>query len=307
MESRAGQRPDPARIGGCRLHQPLLDLLGRNPEVFLAEGNSRAEIWLFALAVTFAIPLTATLVELLAFAIDERAGQVVHTLLVGVLSFLVGLVLARHLPLDGVRRSMAFASLLGVQGSGRRAPPQARPGRAALPRRRAGVVPRLVRLLPRARPSCSGAAMTMRTSRTWRSTTPRRSSWLSSTPLPSRSWSRPTASWTPRAAELRPPGRGVHVVPERHVAGDVHQVGPPTDPHRLDARARRHLRVRRLPGQPVHSPRGQLRRRSLRVGRAVPGVGLRRARRRGVVRPRTLPGNRQGAAVVWGHTSLPVE
>lgn len=65
--------------------QPLLDLLGDNPDFFVARGNTRGDIVLLAVVLTLAPPLIALLVETLVALIDRRVRDGLHLVLVGVL------------------------------------------------------------------------------------------------------------------------------------------------------------------------------------------------------------------------------
>jgi hypothetical protein len=65
--------------------QPLLDLLGDAPEFFVARGNTRADIVVLALVVTFVPPLLLTAVEALAGLISARLREALHLVFVAVL------------------------------------------------------------------------------------------------------------------------------------------------------------------------------------------------------------------------------
>ncbi|MEK6277302.1 MAG: sulfatase-like hydrolase/transferase [Actinomycetota bacterium] len=60
------------------LVQPLLDLLGKNPDFFVARGNTAGDIVLFSVAFTFLPPLAMLAVETVAKVIDRRAYLAVH-------------------------------------------------------------------------------------------------------------------------------------------------------------------------------------------------------------------------------------
>jgi hypothetical protein len=80
--------------------QPLFDLLGDAPEFFVARGNTRGDIVLLALAVTFVPPLLLALVEALAGLVSERLREALHLALVGLLlgAFLLQLLDATGAP-----------------------------------------------------------------------------------------------------------------------------------------------------------------------------------------------------------------
>ncbi len=67
--------------------QPLLDLLGRNAEFFIARDSPRGEIVGFALLVALLLPLSIAGVILVGRRIDTRIGAILHG---GALSLLVG-------------------------------------------------------------------------------------------------------------------------------------------------------------------------------------------------------------------------
>ncbi len=55
--------------------QPLLDLFGKNPEFFVVNELTRLEIVLFAVLVAIGGPVVFLAIEVLADAIDPRAGE----------------------------------------------------------------------------------------------------------------------------------------------------------------------------------------------------------------------------------------
>lgn len=65
--------------------QPLLDLLGRNSDFFIARGNDRVDILIFAFAVTLVPPLVALALEALIGRLSQRALVAAHLALVAVL------------------------------------------------------------------------------------------------------------------------------------------------------------------------------------------------------------------------------
>lgn len=86
-------RPAPTRrqllLGGGHLAalwalafvQPLLDLLGNNPDFFVARGNSAGDILILAIGFTLLPPLGLWLVELLVSRLSTRAYHGLHFLL----------------------------------------------------------------------------------------------------------------------------------------------------------------------------------------------------------------------------------
>lgn len=65
--------------------QPLLDLLGDNPDFFVARGNTASDIVLFAVLLTLVPPLVGLLLETLAALINAKVRDGLHLALVGIL------------------------------------------------------------------------------------------------------------------------------------------------------------------------------------------------------------------------------
>ncbi|MFA9564839.1 MAG: sulfatase-like hydrolase/transferase, partial [Acidimicrobiales bacterium] len=82
---------------GLGIAQPLLDLYGSNPEVFIANRSSTTQIVAFALIVTLVPPLLALGVIAIAQAISESAGRVAMTLFLALGGFLAASAVLRHL------------------------------------------------------------------------------------------------------------------------------------------------------------------------------------------------------------------
>ncbi len=87
-------------LGAAALTAPLLDLYGRNPEVFVASRTSPTEILVFALVATLAVPVFALAVLALASRLSPRAGAVAYRVLVAMLAVAAGLVVTRKLFAD---------------------------------------------------------------------------------------------------------------------------------------------------------------------------------------------------------------
>jgi hypothetical protein len=66
--------------------QPLLDLLGKNPDFFVARSNTGGDIAIFSIAFTFLPPLVMLVVEAVAKVIDRRAYLALHLGLVTLLA-----------------------------------------------------------------------------------------------------------------------------------------------------------------------------------------------------------------------------
>ncbi len=93
--------------------QPLLDLLGREPQFFVARGNTGADIVLYALAFTVVPPALMALAVWLAGRIRPAVGEAVMVVLVGALVAAILLPPAGDL-LGGSAASVAVAVILGA-------------------------------------------------------------------------------------------------------------------------------------------------------------------------------------------------
>ena len=71
--------------------QPLLDLLGRNAEFFLARAAPSVDIVVLAIMLTFIIPLFIALVVLAIQKGNETTGRIVHGIILAVLGAILGL------------------------------------------------------------------------------------------------------------------------------------------------------------------------------------------------------------------------
>ena len=76
---------------------PLLDLYGRNPEVFVANRTDAAEMVLFGLIAAFAVPALSFLLLLAAEWIGGRSPEIAYAAIVGVLSVATGFVVSRQM------------------------------------------------------------------------------------------------------------------------------------------------------------------------------------------------------------------
>jgi hypothetical protein len=93
-ESWSGERRRELLIGGAHLGalwafafaQPLLDLLGKNPDFFVARSNTPGDIVIFALAFTLLPPLAMLALEGIVAAVSHRAYAALHLLLVALLA-----------------------------------------------------------------------------------------------------------------------------------------------------------------------------------------------------------------------------
>src|SRR5919197_282544 len=71
-----------AVLSAFALAQPLLDILGKNPEFVSVRRSSSTQIVLFALFLVFVPPAALLAAELLVRLVDRRAGQALHLLFV---------------------------------------------------------------------------------------------------------------------------------------------------------------------------------------------------------------------------------
>ena len=86
-----------AALWALALAQPLFDLLGRNPDFFVARGNSSSDIVVFALVFTLLPPLAMVAVEAIALRISPRLRWAIHLGLVGLLSAALAMQVAKQL------------------------------------------------------------------------------------------------------------------------------------------------------------------------------------------------------------------
>jgi Sulfatase len=100
-----------AVLSAFALAQPLLDILGKNPEFFTARRSSSSEIVLFALFLVFVPPAVLLAVELLVRLASRPAGEAVH------LVFVAGLVAVVVLHALTNRASLSGALPLVVAGA----------------------------------------------------------------------------------------------------------------------------------------------------------------------------------------------
>jgi sulfatase-like protein len=101
-----------AVLSAFALAQPLLDILGRNPEFFAIRRSTSLEIVLFALAVTLVPPAVLLALELLVGIASRAAADVLHLVFV---AGLAGVVLLHALAKQG---SLSGVAVLVVAGAG---------------------------------------------------------------------------------------------------------------------------------------------------------------------------------------------
>lgn len=75
---------------GLAVAQPILDVFGRAPDVFVRAGAGRADLWWFALVVAFAPPVALLVVEVaIATAFGERTRARAHLVIVATLGIAI--------------------------------------------------------------------------------------------------------------------------------------------------------------------------------------------------------------------------
>lgn len=99
-------------LSAAAIATPLLDLYGRNPEVFVANRTGRWGIILFSFMVAFVFPALCLVILILAKWAGEAAVTNAYRVMVGLLSIMTGLVVSRQLWPD--QTAFALMAALGV-------------------------------------------------------------------------------------------------------------------------------------------------------------------------------------------------
>jgi sulfatase-like protein len=106
-----------AVLSAFAVAQPLLDILGRNPEFFTVRRSSSTQIVLFALFLVFVPPAALLVVELLVRLVNRRAGDVLHLVFVaGFVAVIVLHALANRSSLSGAG-ALVVAAAIGLAGA----------------------------------------------------------------------------------------------------------------------------------------------------------------------------------------------
>ncbi|MBN8866153.1 MAG: sulfatase-like hydrolase/transferase [Solirubrobacterales bacterium] len=100
-----------AALWALAIVQPLLSLLGSNPDFFVARDNTGAQIIVFVLLLTLLPPIVATAIEALVNLIDARARWFVHLGLCGLLFATIALQVLKRLA-DGPGWPMILVALI---------------------------------------------------------------------------------------------------------------------------------------------------------------------------------------------------
>ena len=104
--------------------QPILDLVGRQPQYLLEHRVEGTAVAVFALGLTLAAPLAAWGLVAVASAVSRRAGSALHALFCGTLLAALALELLRHLPLpDGAVLALAGVAAVVALAAAARWPP----------------------------------------------------------------------------------------------------------------------------------------------------------------------------------------
>ncbi len=93
---------------------PILDIYGKNPEVFVANRSSTWEIVVFALVVVAVVPLLAWAVLAVAGAVGGRAPDIAYTALIGLLSVATGFVISRQVLPDNTWGAVGLAVVVAA-------------------------------------------------------------------------------------------------------------------------------------------------------------------------------------------------
>ena len=104
-------------LSAFALAEPLLDILGRNPEFFAVRRSTSSQIVFFALALILVPPAALLAVELLVGLVSRAAAGIVHLVFVAALVAVIGL----HLFTDRTALSgvgvLVLAAAVGVFGA----------------------------------------------------------------------------------------------------------------------------------------------------------------------------------------------
>jgi hypothetical protein len=98
-----------AGLSAAAFVAPLLDLYGKNPEVFVANRTSVFEIVVFGIGTALVIPLAAWAVLGLTTAIGGRASDIAYESVIAVLSLATGFVVSRQALPDNTFAALAVA------------------------------------------------------------------------------------------------------------------------------------------------------------------------------------------------------
>ena len=104
-------------LSAFALAQPLLDILGRNPEFFAVRRSTSWQIVLFALALVLVPPAVLLAAELLVGLASRAAAEIVHLVFIAALVAVIGLhAFTNRTALSGVG-VLVLAAAVGVLGA----------------------------------------------------------------------------------------------------------------------------------------------------------------------------------------------
>ncbi len=101
-------------LAGVAITQPVLDMLGRNPEFFVAGSYRPRQVVAFALVVALAPAAVAVTTVAVAQRFGRRPGVVAHTEFVALFGTLFGLVLGHSLGVRALVPALAVALSVGA-------------------------------------------------------------------------------------------------------------------------------------------------------------------------------------------------
>ncbi len=100
-------------LAALALAQPVLDLLGQSPEFFVARASPALDVVLVPLVLGVGVPLLLAGVVALVHAVNQRAGRVLHRVLLVLFGGLIVVTLLEHTPAGGLSGWV----LLGLGGA----------------------------------------------------------------------------------------------------------------------------------------------------------------------------------------------
>ncbi len=96
-------------LSAAAVAAPLLDLYGRNPEVFVANRSTGGQIVLFGLLVTFTMPILALVILVIADTLGPRASAAAYLVLLVLSGAATGLVISRQVVPESTLGAVAVA------------------------------------------------------------------------------------------------------------------------------------------------------------------------------------------------------
>jgi hypothetical protein len=99
-------------VAALGIGQPILDLLGRTPDFFIARAAPQRDLILLALVLGLAIPLALATLALFSYSIGPRAGKSFHLIVMASMASLVAVNGLRYSPIDDQRWFIAIGSAL---------------------------------------------------------------------------------------------------------------------------------------------------------------------------------------------------